>query len=120
MSVPTTASLSSVWGSAAADVWAVVSGSTGPFLHWNGTAWYVVTASELPLGYVKAIWGAAANDIWAVCTNGTIAHWDGSAWSRTASGTSAYLAAVWGSSSADVWAVGATPPYASAILRRRP
>ncbi|SRR6266540_1248321 len=120
VSVPTTASLSSVWGSAAADVWAVVSGSTGPFLHWNGTAWYVVTASELPLGYVKAIWGAAANDIWAVCTNGTIAHWDGSAWSRTASGTSAYLAAVWGSSSADVWAVGATPPYASAILRRRP
>jgi hypothetical protein len=38
--------------------------------------------------------------------NGSIEHWDGSAWSAAANPTSNALHAVWGSGPADVWAVG--------------
>src|SRR5262249_34224771 len=44
--------------------------------------------------------------VWAVGAAGTILHWNGAAWSPSASGTTAALEDVWGSASTDVWAVG--------------
>jgi hypothetical protein len=46
------------------------------------------------------------SDIFAVGQNGTILHYNGSAWIQMDSGTASTLNAVWGSSSSDVYAVG--------------
>ncbi len=56
-----------------------------------------------------------ASDVWAVGFSG-ILHWDGSAWSQAASGTSLTFQSVWGSGAGDVWAVGRS----GAILHRAP
>jgi hypothetical protein len=52
-----------------------------------------------------AVWGSSANDVWAVGSQGTILHWDGSAWTSTPSGTKQTLFAVKGTGPGDVWAV---------------
>jgi hypothetical protein len=44
--------------------------------------------------------------VWAVGDPGVLAHWNGSAWSTVASGTTAHLARVHGSAANDVWVVG--------------
>ena len=64
--------------------------------------------SPLPQGNrLNGIWGSGANDVWAVGDSGTIVHWNGTAWSIVASGTTKNLHGVWGSVANDVWAVGA-------------
>ncbi|MDF2692356.1 MAG: hypothetical protein K0S65_739 [Labilithrix sp.] len=55
-----------------------------------------------------AIWGSAPNDVWAVGTVGTIAHYDGTSWAATPSGTNQSLQGIWGSSATDIW-VTSTP-----------
>lgn len=54
------------------------------------------------------IWGSAANDVWAVGSNGTILHWNGTAWSEqrllTDAGQPKPLFGIWGSGPDDVWA----------------
>lgn len=96
------ASLNSVWGSSASDVWAV--GGAGPLLHYDGTQWSRVTRESK--NYLLAVWGSSASDVWASGDGGTLLHYDGSRWSSVSSGTKSWLYTVWGSSGADVWAVG--------------
>ena len=72
-------------------------------------------------GWLASVWGAAPDDVWAVGPNGTILHWDGSAWTGSAIGPDDEyidlgpgsisirqhgINALWGSSASDVWAVG--------------
>jgi hypothetical protein len=53
------------------------------------------------------VWGSAADDVWVTSVGGTVAHWDGSAWSPLATtATTRILQSVWGSGPGDVWAVG--------------
>ena len=54
----------------------------------------------------SAIWGASPTDIWVAGEQGTLLHWNGSAWSAAVSGTESALRALAGSSSKDVWAAG--------------
>jgi hypothetical protein len=70
----------------------------------GGWCWSDTTLQSNAL---DAVWGAAADDVWAVGAAGTILHWNGAAWSPSASGTTTELEDVWGSGPADVWAVGA-------------
>ncbi len=49
---------------------------------------------------------ASSSDVFAVGINGTIVHYNGSAWKSTDNVTTNYLYGVWGSSSSDVFAVG--------------
>jgi hypothetical protein len=51
-------------------------------------------------------WGSGPSDIWAVGDGGATQHWNGSAWTSVASGTTRSLRGVWGSGPDDVWAVG--------------
>src|SRR5262249_48297164 len=100
-------SLSSVWGSAPDDVWAV--GNYGAIVHWNGSAWSsgrTPTASSL-----GPMWGSGPSDVWAVGSSGAIVHWDGGAWSSVPSGTDTPLRSIWGSGPGDVWAVGGASDY---------
>jgi hypothetical protein len=98
--------LNGIWGSAAADVWAV--GDYGTILHWNGDFWSA-SVSGTPFN-LNGIWGNRADDVWAVGqgTNegSTILHWDGTGWSPVQSESKATLQGVWGSAPDDVWAVG--------------
>jgi hypothetical protein len=89
-------------GSATNDVWAI-----GPDVsHYDGSSWTSVSA---PTG-LRAGWARAADDAWAVGDVGTIAHWNGTAWSPVPSGTLFDLKAVFGFAANDVWAGGAGAP----------
>jgi hypothetical protein len=100
-------SLSTVWGAAANDVWAV--GDGGTLLHWDGSAWSLATwpSTEVIPFNVMGVWGTAADDVWAVGgVGGVVLHWNGAAWSFVSTKTSWSLHALWGSAANDVWAVG--------------
>jgi hypothetical protein len=121
------------------DVWivgsyeATLSSGLGAFgtyaLHWNGSAWSVVSMPANPSGIeyqpgsVDAI---SPTNVWAVgqalnadtlASEATlIEHWNGTSWSVVPSptaGTGDYLNGVTASGSADVWAVGSYLPSGS-------
>jgi hypothetical protein len=52
------------------------------------------------------VWGSSGSDVFAVGWDGTILHYNGTAWSAMSSGTTYPLEGVWGSSGNDVFAVG--------------
>lgn len=54
------------------------------------------------------VWGTSETDVWAVGDNGTILHWDGEAWRRSADLGEERINGIWGSPAGDVWAVGDT------------
>ncbi|MFN8463996.1 MAG: CARDB domain-containing protein [Caldilineaceae bacterium] len=63
--------------------------------------------NPLPQGNrLAGVGGTDASNVWAVGDNGTIIHWDGSAWSVHHSGTNVPLTAVWGTAANNMWAVG--------------
>ncbi len=85
-------------------------------LHWNGSAWSVVSSPNQGSGNntLSGIAEVSANDIWAVgsYTNGSSSntlfeHWNGSAWSVFNSTQAGGLGGVAVVSANDIWAVGA-------------
>jgi hypothetical protein len=103
-----------IWGADRDHYWGVSSSlwmvggprmDPGTVSTWSSTA----DPTDVYTGAVPlfGIWGAAANDLWAVGAAGAIVHFDGAAWSATASPTTKDLHWVWGRRAADVWAVGA-------------
>ena len=86
--------LDAVGGAAANDVWAM--GRTGPdftspqvlAMHWNGTAWSVVsTPPQTGASGFNAVVASASNNVWAVgSANGQslIERWNGRAWKVSA------------------------------------
>ncbi len=104
--------LTSVWGSSASDVFAAGFTVTeqddefivaGAIRHFDGSGW---TAMTIPSsGVLNDLWGTAANDVFAVGENGTILHYDGTAWTATTP-TDQTLIGVWSSSPVDAFAVG--------------
>lgn len=109
--VPTTVSsrfaLTSVWGTAKNDVWAV--GSGGTIIHYDGTAW-TITPTAVKTTF-HAVWGRSATDVWAVSMTDTIFHTTGFAngtaeWTRVTNaappeGARAAMA-IWGSGAGDL------------------
>ena len=98
------ASIQSVWGTAANDIFAV--GNSGKIIHYDGTKWSEMTSPTAQTLYY--VWGMASNDVFAVGNAGTIIHYDGSSWSAQASGTAQNLFCVYGTASNNVFAVGNT------------
>jgi hypothetical protein len=109
----------------ASDVWAVGDYSVGGsiyrtlIMHWNGSAWSVISSPDPSTGanYLYGVAAISASDVWAVGAydNGDlnqtlILHWNGSAWSVVASpnGLSSdnRLYGITAVSANDVWAVG--------------
>ena len=56
--------------------------------------------------YFNSVWGAASNDLWTVGGLGTIAHFDGTSWTRMKTGFDGTLRCIHGSGPSNVWAVG--------------
>lgn len=90
-----------LWGSTAADVWAM--GDQGTILHGNGIGW-IATPSGTSATF-NGIWGSGPSDVWAIESPGTMRHWDGSAWSTRVL-VPGGLWALWGSGPRDVFVVG--------------
>jgi hypothetical protein len=113
-------SLYDVWGSSAANVWAV--GEKGELLRWNGTAWGLqrydgtsvttqpLTSYDVPArSYtLRGVWGSSASDVYAVGDSGVVLRYNGTSWSRMTTGTTVQLNHVWGTSSTNVYAATST------------
>lgn len=91
--------LEAVWGSSAQNLWAV---GDRQILHYIPAGLTAIPQSQ----YLYSIWGSGENDIWAVGDQGTMLHYDGSAWSTVQSGINSRLRGICGTSPSDVWAVG--------------
>jgi hypothetical protein len=104
----TSGALFSVWGTSAADVWAV--GAGGTILHFDGSAWSVATSGTT--NDLHGVWASSPTQAWAVGLAGALLGWDGTSWTPVVdnplgSGDSgANLYGVWGEGSNNVWAVG--------------
>lgn len=69
--------------------------------------WKASWVSPTPQGnYLRGVWAASTTSWYAVGRQGTILHYDGSAWKVMQSPTRLDLWAVWGSSDRNVYAVG--------------
>jgi uncharacterized membrane protein len=79
------------WGSASNDVFFVGDGGRAAHLR-NGEPQAAFVASAT----LRSVFGFGPDDVWAVGDDGVIVHYDGSAWSTVASGTTTPLRAVWG------------------------
>jgi hypothetical protein len=111
---PSSLAITSLWGSAPDDVWAVGNGGQGrvsdPHLAWvyhfNGSSWTVsYTDNKVEL---VAVATRSTEDVIAVGLHGRIVRHAGSQWLEQTSGTTNDLLAVWGDrNSASVFAVGA-------------
>ncbi len=91
-----------IWGTSPNDVW------IGAGHHWDGATWTTLPGTPTD-EQIDSLWGSAANDVWA--TNGSLLHFDGTAWQDK---TSALLDSnatqnhgVSGSGANDVWVAGA-------------
>jgi hypothetical protein len=97
---------SSMWASAADDVW--VAGPNSAY-HWDGGSWMQrVIPTNPSQRATRAIWGCAPNNLWVV---GDVAmNWDGSQFVWYQMPIEASTRTVWGSGCNDVWA-GALIPF---------
>ncbi|AKV04759.1 Type IV fimbrial biogenesis protein PilY1 [Labilithrix luteola] len=66
--------------------------------------WCPVSSPLDPQAVLTAVWGSGKTDVWAVGSNGTIMHFDGTAWKAMPAGIPVTFNAVWGSGPNDVWA----------------
>ncbi len=100
--------LHGIWGSSAADVWAVGDHGTIRHIYPNDLRWQVVDSPTT--ANLRAIWGTGPNDIWVVGDEGTILHYDGfdfkPATTQLPKGKQPNLYGIWGSGPNDVWVVG--------------
>jgi hypothetical protein len=124
----TTDTMSDVWGTSSADVFAV---GGQQILHYDGTRWTEQFRTQLSLGRdawglqggFRGVWGTSSSNVFAVGGTFTagqvleprkamIFHYDGAGWTEMARFSQdatdfSTLNAVWGSSATDVFAVGA-------------
>jgi hypothetical protein len=99
------------WNSGPNDLYAVISlNGTTRLMRGDGTTWTQVNAAGTQ---VLDVWGRAANDVWVVGKQAAIAHYDGSSWSASASGTTKHLGEIGGTATM-LWAAG------DGIALRRP
>lgn len=104
--------LHAVRGSSAGTVWAVGDGGTALRLGTE-SAQQTPTPTSVPLLSVAV----AGDQAWASGAVGTVLHWDGTAWGKQATSSSANLSGVWAESESVGWAVGGSPG-AGVLLKR--
>jgi hypothetical protein len=76
------------------DIWFCGNG----VIHWDGNTFIPM---PIPINVwgpyqMNKIWGSCSNDLYAVGNNGNIAHYNGSSWTKIASGTSLPFQDIWG------------------------
>ncbi len=100
--------LSTVWGTAADDVW--VAGALNHAFHFDGTQWTALPEFDPPhdlsdLRFIRAIWGASRDEVWLGNTAQRIyRHRNGGF--ETLASTEGSVYSLFGFGSEDIWAVG--------------
>ena len=113
------ASVGSVWGSSASDIFVAGRVGCGSFLvHYDGTSWGdTPTCSYGSLARFTSLWGSSPSDAFVVGTDALppwfdnwIAHYDGQSWTRVYSHTCSFcfrmVRAVWSTARTNAFAVG--------------
>ena len=106
--------LEGVFAFSSTDIWFV--GSLP--IHGDGTDWTLYdlrTTVDLNLSLSK-VWGSSSDDIYFVGRAGSIAHYNGSTWTKIESGTTVDLLDVWGNTDGTVWTCGYNPSYSLTVL----
>ena len=102
LATPSTGGLACIYALSASDVWLCAGDEV---LHYDGSTF---TASDVTattgLDSLSAIWATGTNDVWAVGDDAIVAHYNGTAWSRTIVG-SPFKSSIWGSGPSDIYAL---------------
>jgi hypothetical protein len=129
--------LNAVDGVSANDLWAVGHTRNGDYavaeplaLHWNGSAWSIVTTPTANDATLEGVVALASDDVWAVGSMFSVAqlwhvpfalHWDGRSWTRvdvpSPTPQGGRLFGVAALSPTKVYAVGQAPGVPSLVLR---
>ena len=107
-SVDLTGSFSSIWASAADDIW-ITSTYSGNVFHFDGYRWAEVATGFN--GSLSALWGSGPTNLYAVGRDydtyqAAVLHFDGKAWHKTTFDVGLVFSGVWGSGPDDVYVVG--------------
>ena len=94
--------LKGIYGTSAADIWAVGDGGTA--MHYDGQTWSLVPTGTSR--FLRGVWAGSASSAWIVGDAGTVLKWDGSKLLPETSGSAVNLNSVWGSSAANLYAAG--------------
>lgn len=94
------------WGPSKNDVYAVGGApDRGLITHFDGEKWAPLTVGfDVPL--INWVYGFGPADVYFAGAAGTILHFDGARFTKSATVTSADLWGIWGSAPDDLWAVG--------------
>jgi len=75
------------------DIWV----TNGFPIHGNGNIWEMYHLQDMGLSVsISKVWGQNSNDIYFVGRSGSIAHYNGTSWSKIESGTTTNINDVWG------------------------
>ena len=104
----TTETLNAVWGSSAAQVFAV--GAGGKVLRFtgrmasSGPAWASMGSSSSSV--LHGVWGSGARDVFAAGEHGAVVRFNGLSWGAQTTGTTKNYRWIWGGGFASVYAMG--------------
>jgi len=90
-----------LWASGPRDVWLV----GAQIAHWDGTAWRVVPTPGNTSGF-RSVWGTGPDNVWVAGAEGTLLRWNGTTWTRMATGTTRTLTGLWAADPNDLWVSG--------------
>lgn len=110
------APMKSIFAFNANDIWI----GLDQIIYWNGNTYNSI---ELPdavfQSWINKIWGSNSNDLYLVGGGGSIAHYNGTSWTKIESGTSVNLLEIWGAiDGSTIWACGYTEDYGTSALIR--
>ena len=113
-------SVSGIWGSGAADIWAVggienaYNFEVGTVFHYDGDLWKKVAAPEID--FLVWVHGTGPNDIWMVGKGGAVLHYDGAGFTQLDANTTGPLWGVFARDVDDVFMVGEDEVAGTPIL----
>ncbi len=102
------------------DIWFSAGGAP---VHWNGVTYTMYHLWDMGVlgqtdGGVTKIWGRSSYDIYFVGRTGSIAHFNGTSWTKIESSTKIKLTDVWGSPEGkSIWACGFDEVKGSVLLK---
>jgi hypothetical protein len=103
METPSTGGLGCIFALSPSDVW-LCAGSE--VLHYDGAAFAALDVTT-PTGLdgLTGVWASSPSDVFAVGDDAIVAHYDGSAWTRTLIDSN-FNSSIWGASPTDVYMLG--------------
>jgi hypothetical protein len=93
----------SMFAQSESDYWLTYAGNV---INVSGLKARLFLLDSLKPGFLHSSWGTSSSDIYSAGDGGTILHFDGTAWTKMASGTTKNLYSIWGTGDNNIWAAG--------------